>query len=67
MLWSLFHETVNSALVAVLKSMAVELGINESQILVSNTVANTAEEAFQASPIINWCEWNKNVNCINHF
>ena len=28
-----------------LKAKAVELGINESQILVSNTVANTAEEA----------------------
>jgi uncharacterized SAM-binding protein YcdF (DUF218 family) len=28
-----------------LKFKAVELGINESQILLSNTVANTAEEA----------------------
>ena len=35
-----------------LKAKAVELGINESQILLSNTVANTAEEAEAVAQLI---------------
>ena len=35
-----------------LKAKAVELGINESQILLSNTVANTAEEAKAVAQLI---------------
>jgi uncharacterized SAM-binding protein YcdF (DUF218 family) len=36
-----------------LKAKAVELGINESQILLSNTVANTADEAEAVAQLMN--------------
>ena len=36
-----------------LKAKAVELGINESQILLSNTVANTADEAAAVAQLMN--------------